>query len=44
MSRDKLFIPEMLTRASSLGKCTLFVLPFHKSKRVEMGLKGIEMK
>ena len=30
LSRDNLCNAEMLTRASSLGQYTLFVLPFHR--------------
>ena len=36
-------MPEMLTRACSLNKYTLFVFPFDRVNVIEMGLKGIEM-
>ena len=36
-------MPEMLTRACSLNKYTLFLLPFDRVNVIEMGLKGIEM-
>ena len=40
-------MPEMLTQASSLGKCRpMYVVrvAVSQSKRVGMGLKGIKMK
>ena len=34
-------IPKMLTRASSLSRCTLFVLPFHRVNVLRLVLRAL---